>query len=89
MSVKETLLTIGGVTLKSFDAFAAYVRQRQLPKAEVIKRVEQRLAAFEQKYGMTSEQFYRTIAGTPAEDEPEYVEWKIEYQSYMRLIAKD
>jgi len=85
----EKPLTIGGVTFKSFEDFAEDVKRRQLPKGEVIKRVKQRLATFENTYGMTSKAFYRTIAGTPAEDEPHYLEWKIEYESYLRLTREE
>jgi hypothetical protein len=89
MNVKEKPLTIGDRTFESFEAFYEFVRQRQLPKEQVIERVKGRLAEFEQKYGLTSEEFYRTIAGTPAEDEVDFIEWKIEYQSYLRLVAEN
>jgi replication initiation and membrane attachment protein DnaB len=89
MKVKEKPLTIGDRTFESFEEFYQYVMQRQVSKEEAIKRVKQRLAEFEQKYGMTSEEFYRTIAGTPAEDEVDFIEWKMEYQTYLELIAED
>jgi len=89
MKVKEKPLTIGDRTFESFEDFYEYVKQRQLPKEQVIERVKQRLAEFEQRYGMTSEEFYRTIVGTPAEDEVDFIEWKIEYQSYLRLVTED
>jgi len=89
MRVKEKPLTIGDRTFASFEEFYQYVMQRQLPKDQVIRRVKQRLAEFEQKYDMTSEEFYRTIAGTPAEDEPDFIEWKMEYQAYLWLTTDD
>lgn len=89
MKVKEKPLTIGDRTFESFEDFYEYVRQRQVPKDEAIRRVKQRLAEFEQKYGLTSEEFYRTIAGTPAEDEVDYLKWKMDYQAYLRLMEND
>lgn len=89
MRVKEMPLTIGGRTFDNVEEFAAYVRKRQLPRPEVIERVKQRLTQFEQKYGMTSEKFYQTIAGTPAEDEPHYLMWKMDYEAYMELMEKE
>jgi hypothetical protein len=89
MKVKAKPLTIGDKTFESFEEFYQYVMQRQVSKAEAIKRVKQRLAEFEQKYGMTSEEFYRTIAGTPAEDEPDYLMWKMDYKAYLRLMEND
>ena len=89
MKVKEKPLTIGDRTFESFEEFADYVMKRQVSKEEAIKRVKQRLAEFEHKYGMTSVEFYRTIAGTPAEDEVDFIEWKMEYQTYLELIAED
>jgi hypothetical protein len=89
MKVKEKPLTIGDRTFESFDEFAQYVLARQVSKEEAINRVKQRLAEFEQKYGMTSEEFYRTIAGTPAEDEVDYLMWKMDYQAYLRLLEND
>jgi len=89
MKVKEKPLTIGDVTFQSFEDFYQYVMARQVSKEEAIRRVKQRLAEFEQKYGMTSEEFYRTIAGTLAVCEPEYLFWKMDYETYPRLLEQE
>jgi replication initiation and membrane attachment protein DnaB len=82
-------VTIGGITFENFEQFAEYVLQQQVSKEEAIMRVKRGLAEFEQKYGMTSEEFYRTIAGTVAEDEIDFWEWRMEYESYLELVEED
>lgn len=86
MKIEEKPLKIGHLTFASFEEFAAYVQAHQLPKEEVLKRIRERLRQFEEEHGMSSEDFYRNIAGTPAEDEPAYLEWKMEYETYLELI---
>jgi len=49
------------------------------------KMVEE-LQRYEKKYGMRSEVFYALIAGTPAEDHPDFVQWAICYRSYFRAF---
>lgn len=89
MKVKEKPLTIGDVTFQSFEDFYQYVKARQLPKEKVIERVKERLSQWERKYQMSSEEFYRTIAGTPAVCEPDFIEWKMDYQTYLDLTAEE
>jgi hypothetical protein len=86
MDVQEQPVIIGGMMCEGFETFADHVRSRQLPKVQVLKRLKQRLVVYEQTYGMSSEAFYRRIAGTPAEDEPEYLLWKMDYEAYVRLM---
>lgn len=54
-----------------------------------VKNARKRLAQFEQKYGVSSEQF---LADMAAEDlaggDDEYVQWAGEYQLTQRLIRK-
>ncbi len=86
MKIEEKPLKIGDLIFASFEEFAAYVEAHQLPKEEVLRRVRERLKRFKEVYGMSSEDFYRNIAGTPAEDEPDYLEWKMEYETYLELL---
>jgi hypothetical protein len=44
------------------------------------------LQRFERKYGMRSEVFYALIPGTPAEDQPDFIQWAICYRSYFRAL---
>ena len=38
------------------------------------------------KYGMRSEVFYALIPGTPAEDQPDFLNWAICQRSYFRAL---
>ena len=89
MKVVEKPLKIGSLTFANFEEFAGYVKAHQLPKREVLKRIRERLKHFEEEYDMSSEAFYRDIAGTPAEDEPAYLEWKMEYETYLEMISEE
>ena len=51
----------------------------------LVKLVEE-LQRYEQKYGMRSEIFYALIAGTPAEDHPDFLQWAMCYRSYFRTV---
>jgi hypothetical protein len=64
MDVQAHPVSIGGVMVEGGEGFADHVRSRQIPKAQVLKRLKQRLAAYEQQYGMSAEAFYRRIGGT-------------------------
>lgn len=44
------------------------------------------LHAFEKKYNLRSEIFYKIIVGTPAEDSSDFIEWAICYRSYFRAL---
>lgn len=52
----------------------------------VIAKMVEELQRYEQKYGMRSEVFYALIAGTPAEDHPDFLQWAICYRSYFRAF---
>lgn len=52
----------------------------------VIGKLVDELQRFERKYGMRSEVFYALIPGTPAEDQPDFLQWAICYRSYFRAL---
>lgn len=85
MKFVEKPITINGVTLNSFEEFCDYVLKRQVPIEEAYQRTLNNLKAFEEKYGMTSDQFAEKIMGTPAEDEPDFLIWGMEYDTYLEL----
>lgn len=89
MKIEEKPLKIGKLTFNTFEEFAEYVKSHQLPKEEVMKRLEKELKGYEERYGMSSEQFYREIANTPAEDEIDFLNWKMAYESYRELTERD
>ena len=73
---------------------------RHLTKKEFLKKVTngtlaadrvsakllEELQRYEQKYSMRSEVFYALIAGTPAEDQPDFLQWAMCYRSYFRTL---
>ena len=85
MRCVEKPITINGVTLNSFEEFCDYVLKNQIPIEESYQRTLKNLQVFEEKYGMTSDQFAEKIMGTPAEDEPDFLEWGMDYKVYLRL----
>lgn len=76
-----------------------YADTQQLVKSAIdgeVARLElalalarQRLAPFEEKYGVTSEQFIDTMAAEDLEGrDDEYVQWAGEYRLWQRLQQK-
>lgn len=51
-----------------------------------LTRLTEQLHQYERKYNMRSEVFYQLIAGTPAEDHPDFIAWAICYRSYFRTL---
>ncbi len=53
---------------------------------QLIGKMVDELQLYERKYGMRSEVFYALIPGTPAEDQPDFLNWAICYRSYFRAL---
>jgi len=70
----------------SKKAFIEKVIHGALSADEVTTTLLAELQQYEQKYGMRSEIFYALIAGTPAEDHPDFLQWAICYRSYFRTV---
>jgi hypothetical protein len=66
--------------------FVKMVAQGALSTDQVIGKVVDELQRYERKYGMRSEIFYALIPGTPAEDQPDFLNWAICYRSYFRAL---
>ena len=58
-------------------------------KEDVLARVKAVLREYEEKYGMTTEEFVKTIYGTPAEDTADFLDWGMGYRAYLRLTKGD
>ncbi len=54
-------------------------------KEDVLARVKAVLREYEEKYNMTTEEFVKTIYGTPAEDTADFLDWGMGYEAYLRL----
>ena len=47
----------------------------ELSTDTAIAKLSQQLHAYEEKYNLRSEIFYKLIVGTPAEDTPDFIGW--------------
>lgn len=75
-------------------------RSSRMTKAQFIQRISSgtlsadavtaeladELHEYENKYKMRSEVFFALIAGTPAEDTPDLLNWAMCYRSYFRAL---
>ena len=66
--------------------FVKLVASGTLSGDQVIGKMVDELQLYERKYGMRSEVFYALIPGTPAEDQPDFLNWAICYRSYFRAL---
>jgi hypothetical protein len=66
--------------------FVKIVTRGTLSADQVIGKMVDELQRYERKYGMRSEVFYALIPGTPAEDQPDFLNWAICYRSYFRAL---
>ncbi len=66
--------------------FVKAVARGTLPADQVIGKMVDELQLYDRKYGMRSEVFYALIPGTPAEDQPDFLNWAICYRSYFRAL---
>lgn len=66
--------------------FLAKVTTGTLSTDRTLAKLVAELQHYEQKYGMRSEIFYPLIAGTPAEDHPDFLQWAMCYRSYFRTV---
>jgi len=87
--VNEIPIRIKGRTFHNFEALYQYVQAHKESETEVLQRLKSELEKFEQRYGMSSEEFYQTIVGTPAEDEMDFIIWAGIYEVYRRKTAVD
>jgi hypothetical protein len=66
--------------------FVKKISQGALSVDKVIGKMVDELQCYERKYGMRSEVFYALIPGTPAEEQPDFINWAICYRSYFRAF---
>jgi hypothetical protein len=66
--------------------FIQKVKNGSLLVNHVISKLAAELNTYEKKYNMRSEVFYNLIAGTPAEDTPDFINWAICYRSYFQTL---
>lgn len=76
--------------LRALQKFGRYLKPSH-PKtlAEHLAEVRRTLRGYERKYKMTSAEFYwRFQAGELGEDELDYFDWRVQFNSYKHLKKK-
>ena len=73
----------------TFKEFGEYWETNKPRKADVLIRIKKILRDYEEKYGMKTEEFAKTILGKPAEDTADFLDWGMAYRAFLRLIAGD
>jgi hypothetical protein len=87
MKVNEIPIRVKEMTFNSFEDFCQYALAHKESEPEALERLKRELEKFEQRYGMSSEEFYEKIVGTPAEDEIDFIIWAGMYEVYCRKVA--
>jgi hypothetical protein len=69
------------------EQFLAGIMSRGEPDREkIINDLVTQLHAYEKKYRMRSEIFFKLIVGTPVEDQEEFLDWAMCYRQYFKLV---
>lgn len=85
--VNEIPIRIKGMTFHTFEDLYQYVQAHKESENEALQRLKAELEKFEQRYGMSSEEFYEKMVGTLAEDEIDFIIWAGIYEVYRRKTA--
>jgi hypothetical protein len=69
------------------EQFLARVMAHEPPNREkIIKEILEELHAYEMKYRMRSEIFFKLIVGTPLEDQADFLDWAMCYREYLQIF---
>ncbi len=68
------------------EEFFARVMSFEPNLERTISKLVEELHAYEKKYRMRSEVFFKFIVGTPAEDQEDFLDWATCYRQYFRLL---
>lgn len=69
------------------EQFLARVMSREEPdRGKIIKEILEELHAYEMKYRMRSEIFFKLIVGTPLEDQDDFLDWAMCYREYLQIF---
>jgi len=68
------------------EQFLARVMNRKPNREKAVKNLLEELHAYEMKYQMRSEFFYKLIVGTPLEDQPDFLDWAMCYRGYLQVF---
>jgi hypothetical protein len=68
------------------EQFLARVMSCKPDREKVIRDLLRELHAYEMKYEMRSEFFYKLVVGTPLEDQPDFLDWAMCYREYLQAF---
>ncbi len=68
------------------EEFLARVMSSEPDREKVIRKILEELHSYEMKYGMRSEIFFKLFAGTPVEDQHDFLEWVMCYREYLQIF---
>ncbi len=68
------------------EEFLARVMSYEPNLDHAISELVEQLHAYEKKYRMRSEIFFKLIVGTPAEDQEDFLDWSMCYRQYFRIL---
>jgi len=68
------------------EQFLARVMSHEPDREKIVKEILQELHAYEMKYQMRSEIFFKLFAGTPLEDQPDFLDWAMCYRGYLQIF---
>jgi hypothetical protein len=68
------------------EQFLARVMSHEPDREKIVKGVLQELHAYEMKYQMRSEIFFKLFAGTPLEDQADFLDWAMCYRGYLQMF---
>lgn len=86
-TVKEnSIIRLNGKTFQSYEEFRNYMLSPPPTKQEAINDLKRILNTYEEKYNISTEAFAKKVIGTPAEDEPDFLNWAIHYDCYSKIV---
>jgi hypothetical protein len=84
--VQVTLVSPSGVPIRGLVESALRSELKMIELS--LGQVERNLQAFEQKYGLSTVEFYRRLIEDELSETLEFIEWAGEYKSLLRLQEK-
>jgi hypothetical protein len=84
----------GKKTKKAFrkitkEQFLAEAMRYEPDREKMISTLVEQLHAYEKKYRMRSEIFFKLIVGTPLEDQEDFLDWATCYRQYFKLFQAE
>jgi len=68
------------------EQFFAEAISRQPDRVRSMAKLAKQLQAYENKYRIRSEIFYKLIVGTPLEDQEDFLDWAACYRQYFKIF---